>query len=439
MRLFDKFKGKIDKKYVEFSTYGGNNYYLNEKSDAIKMYEAYNLNAVFNSCVKRICNQLNTVPIGLYQGEREIKNHKILNLLQRPNLEEGKNEFFFKLAAFLLITGNSFVEMKFRDPRRSEPSEGEPVFLDVLLPQNVDICAVDDKVTGYRIVEGARQYDVKIGIRNGNLICNVIHFSQFNPINNIRGVGALLPAWLTVEQHNKGVLWNTSLFNNSARPKGILKITEDLTQDQMNMLKHDFDALYSGAINADRTPLFPKGIDFESTGMSPADMEFLQGLEFSGKMICSALGVPVDLIFGQSTYENLQTANEQMAENTTIPLINHIISELNRTLVKRYGDNLELRADVHAMPALSDKKDRLRVSLETTSFLTINEKREMLGYSPVDGGDTLFVEFGKIPLDSAADMTQNANPVDTSQQLKKMGYDENETKKMIDIIYGKIN
>jgi hypothetical protein len=70
-----------------------------------------------------------------------------------------------------------------------------------------------------------------------------------------------------------------------------------------------------------------------------------------------------------------------------------IVQELNSWLIPRYGDDtLELDFDLDEIPAMSLRRQQLFERASAAGFLTPNEKRALVGYSPVEGGDTLLVE-----------------------------------------------
>jgi len=54
-----------------------------------------------------------------------------------------------------------------------------------------------------------------------------------------------------------------------------------------------------------------------------------------------------------------------------------------------FGDKVELTYDVEAIPALAPKREALWDKVEKTSFLTLNEKRALVGYGPLAGADHL--------------------------------------------------
>lgn len=439
MSFLDYFRPKHEIKTSATSqTYVVNgNHVIGDPHDKIKMAEeGYIRNCVFYACVRRIANQLLTVPIKLMKNGKEIDVHPLLDLIKSPNLSEGYNEFMFSIASYILIYGNAYIEMAFTN-RNPDPQEGKPVYLYALDPDKIKIKPSSNGLPAAYIFENN---GLKTTFPVTNIgRSNIIHVSEFHPLNHWEGLSPLTPTAWSIDQHNAASEWNYKLLANGGKLDYLLKVSSiDLTDEQNRELKNLFQQNYSGPSNAGNTAVVDAEIEVEALGMNPKDMDWIKGYEVAAKNICISLGVPPDLIFGQATYENLESANEQMAENTTIPLIEHIISELNRGLVYRYDSNLELVCEKDMMPALMPKRDRKRDSLEKTTFLTINEKREEMGREPIEGGDTLYVDFGRVPLNQAG---QSLKPLPNDQQkyideLVNDGYEVKQAQKIAEIVYG---
>ena len=66
-----------------------------------------------------------------------------------------------------------------------------------------------------------------------------------------------------------------------------------------------------------------------------------------------------------------------------------IKGDLNQWLIPFFGENLSLNYDTDSIPALASKRESLWGKIEKVSFLTLNEKRALVGYSPIPNGDRL--------------------------------------------------
>jgi phage portal protein BeeE len=106
------------------------------------------------------------------------------------------------------------------------------------------------------------------------------------------------------------------------------------------------------------------------------------------------LGIP-----GDNTYSNYAEARLAFWEDTVIPLLDLVAADWNAWLAA--PDGLELRPDLDQVPAIVEKKARLWEMANASTDLTINERRELKGFQPIDGGDVVLVQSSQISLASA--------------------------------------
>ncbi|MCP4923776.1 MAG: hypothetical protein GY915_07090 [bacterium] len=66
-----------------------------------------------------------------------------------------------------------------------------------------------------------------------------------------------------------------------------------------------------------------------------------------------------------------------------------LTDELNRWLVPFFGSDLCLSYDIDSIPALAAKRESAWARLQNVDFLTLNEKRQSVGFPPIQGGDNL--------------------------------------------------
>jgi hypothetical protein len=199
--------------------------------------------------------------------------------------------------------------------------------------------------------------------------------------------------------------WMQALLQNSARPSGALVVSNGntLSDDNFQRLKAQIEEQYSGSGNAGRPMLLEGGLDWKAMGLSPTDMGIIESKYSSARDVALALGVPPQLlgIPGDNTYSNYAEARLAFWEDTALPMLDYIIQDWNAWLAAPYG--VEIRADVDSIPAIADKRSKLWDMANTSTDLTINERRAMKGYEPIVGGgaDTLFVASAQIPLSLA--------------------------------------
>ena len=117
--------------------------------------------------------------------------------------------------------------------------------------------------------------------------------------------------------------------------------------------------------------------------LSPRDMDFLQVKNASARDIALAFGVPPQLlgIPGDNTFSNLKEARLALWEQTILPLLSSVTDALNNWLAPMFEGDLRLSFDQDAIPVLNDKRDTYWERISNASFLSDDEKRNLLGIS----------------------------------------------------------
>jgi phage portal protein BeeE len=70
-----------------------------------------------------------------------------------------------------------------------------------------------------------------------------------------------------------------------------------------------------------------------------------------------------------------------------LPLATRIADALARWLGPGFGGDVRLAVDTDALDALSSDRAALWERVNAAEFLSVNEKRAMVGFGPVEGGD----------------------------------------------------
>ncbi len=216
--------------------------------------------------------------------------------------------------------------------------------------------------------------------------CDVFGIELFDPMNT-GGQSPLRAAATSLDLHNQGTRWAKSLLDNSARPSGALIYNggpgDRLSAEQVTRLKSELESGFTGPDRAGRPMVLEGGLDWKSMGLSPSDMDFTQGRREAARDIALAFGVPPMLlgIPGDNTYANYQEANRAFWRQTILPLVGRSARGLSRWL-SAFGDEIALRPDLDAVPALAGERAALWARLQAASFLTDAERRALAGLEP---------------------------------------------------------
>jgi HK97 family phage portal protein len=344
-------------------------------------------NAIAYRCVRMIAEAASSVPFLLYDGATEVETHPLLALLTAPNaLEDGK-ALFERWYAYLECAGNSYLE--------ALTASGEVRELHVLRPDRVRVVpGADGRPVAYTYtVNGSA---TTIAAARGTDFLPVMHAALFHPLDDFYGLSPIEAAARAIDVHNAGGAWTKSLLDNAARPSGALVYkgpdgAPGLSDEQFQRLKRELEDAYQGSGNAGRPMVLEGGLDWKSMSYAPADLDFANSRDAAAREIALAFGIPPMLlgIPGDNTFSNYREANLSFWRQTVLPLVGRTASQLTRWLGPRFGEGLRLSYDADAVDAIAADRESTWDKLNAATFLTMNEKRQAAGYSPVAGGDVL--------------------------------------------------
>lgn len=368
--------------------------------------EAYSKNVIAYQAINKIAEAIASVKFGVYRGQQELVAHPLLNLLANPNPLQSSTEYIRAKVSYLMIAGNGYEERVKVGQEVRELYQLRPDRMKVI-PSNVGV------PSGYIYTVGGQS--IKWDVDTNTLESDVRHIKLFNPLDDWYGMSPIEAGAYSIDQHNEAMAWMQALLQNSARPSGALVVSggNSLTDENFNRLKAQIEEQYSGSGNAGRPMLLEGGLDWKSMGLSPTDMGIIESKYSSARDVALAMGVPPQLlgIPGDNTYSNYAEARLAFWEDTILPLLDFIVQDWNAWLAAPYG--VEIRADVDQIPAIADKRAKLWEMANASGDLTINERRAMKGYAPIEGGDTLLVSSLEVPLNdmTSGDTTMPADQV----------------------------
>ena len=390
--------------------------------------EGFAKNAIVYRCVRLIAEASASVPWLLYDGAAEIDAHPLLDLLARPNRQQGGADFREAIAGHLLVAGNAYVEAVSVGDFGAGGAGGEGAAIRELHTLRPDRMKVVPGADGW-----PEAYEYSVGGRTVRFpvpqdgVSPILHLSLFHPLDDHYGFAPIEAAAVALDIHNAAGAWNKALLDNSARPSGALvysaKDGGNLSAEQYERLKGELESGFTGAARAGRPLLLEGGLDWKSMSLSPKDMDFLEAKNGAAREIALAFGVPPMLlgIPGDNTYANFQEANRAFWRGTVLPLVGRIAGALGNWLVPAFvgGTNGGFRAalpslrlwfDTDQVDALSADREALWARIGAADFLTVNEKRIAVGYGEMDGGERIGPLAGKAGFDPNQPRVLAGNP-----------------------------
>lgn len=356
-------------------------------SEETLINEGYITNDMVYAVATRIAKVTASLPIILTQnaeyieGKDELKTFLFENWHDNDSLEQA----LYKEVLYLLLTGDAYHYTPYEYMGAKLPIKNY-----ILPTQNVRAWRETQS-----ILSDIDRYEFNDGMKIRNIApLEIMHTHYFNPsIEGIRKAEGLSPLQagydLLKASTNRNVA-ESSLYENRGA-SGIISSKNDLilTSNDKEIIQKDLNSRIGGAKNANKIVALQGAVDYKQLGMSATDMQLLGMRAEHLRAVCGLFGVQ-SIIFGDvtsSTYANMQEAMKDFYNQTCIPLMEQILAQKNKQLVKRYnaitGLNYKIEIDSGNISAL--KQDRNAdidavLKLVQAGLITIDEARQELDY-----------------------------------------------------------
>lgn len=356
-----------------------------------------NCHTVF-ACVKQIVDAAGGIPWNLFKRpigkgskKEKIEEHGLLNLLKRPNPQDGGASFIKNTLAFYLISGNSYNLV-------SGPVEGPPKELYYSRPERMKILpgTKEEPIRGYR-------YTVNGVDRKPDFLPNeVLHLKAFHPLDDWYGLSPIRVAARQVDISDMAARWNANLLKQDCRPPGALVTEGNLDDEQFERLEKLIEKKMMGLENVGRPPIFEGGIKWESFAITPRDMDWINSDKLNSRKICSVYNVAPELIGDaeNKTYSNYKEARKALYMETILPLMDYLRDEYNNWLTPKWDEpGLFLEYNKDAIEAIKEELNAVYDRQVKAWWRTVNERRLATGDDEIGrAGDVIMVPAGLIPL-----------------------------------------
>lgn len=397
--------------------------------------ETYLKNVIAYKSIDEIAKSVASVPweqfMHLSDGGREkILDDPVINALKRPNPDEGLPSVILRATAYLVMSGNSFLE---RITPETGPNRGVIQELYSLRPDRfkLKINSGTGRLERYVYTVSGRTIDWEVDPITGQ--CDVLHLKSFHPLDDWWGAAATESAAREIDTSNAATQWNKSILDNEGRPGMVFTLIGALGEEAFDGLEKHLREDHGGAANAGKNLIITgdKGTKAEPYGWSPKDLDFNEGDLRLARKIASGYGVPPMIIGipGEATFANYKEARLAFWETTVFFYLNYFKEELNNWLFEK-DSKMFIDYNLDDVPALAVKRDMLWKRAQESDFLEINEKREMVGLEAKNGGDVILIAANMIPLGEAGEIEIEEEEEEAREDLLEQGYSDDDIDEM---------
>jgi HK97 family phage portal protein len=310
----------------------------------------------------------------------------VLDLLKHPSADKSGADFFIETLSNILLYGDSYLLVA------NEGGRAAPSALYNLHPLLVEQIYSDSKLVSYNFGSGGKKQNFIVDPVTKK--SRILHLKNYNPNNQRCGLSALSSAAKAISLHSKIMDWNKSLLKNAIRPSGALVFQDSngyLSDEQFERLQQQFYDNFSGSANSGKPLILEGGLKWQETGNAEKFEKFIELKDSSARDIAIAFNVPPQLlgITGDNTYSNMQEARLALWEENIIPLLDKYADALSSWLSYWYREDLTIDFDKESISVLTERRESLWSKIAGADFMTINEKRALVGLTPIEGGNVL--------------------------------------------------
>lgn len=273
-------------------------------------------------------------------------------LWRRPSKEWSSFQLRETLTHWALRWGNGYAEIE-RDQL------GRPFALWPIHPERVLVCRAtepDEDAYGAPIEEGDLYYEVTNGFNSGGTsgisiiaASNMFHIRGFGegPVGvNVISYASQSLGWARAAQ-----LFGATFFGNGMNPAGVVINKKPLKPDGLKKQKAEFEQLYKGPNNANRTAFLDNDADWKSIGFNARDAQLIDVHQYLVEEICRWFGVPPHKVqhLLRATFTNIESQGIEVVVDSISPWVKRFEDEAEFKLFGQNRQGLYTKIDMRGL------------------------------------------------------------------------------------------
>jgi len=329
----------------------------------------------------------------------EVTNPAFSPVLRRPNSYQTRNQFWETWVLSKLSRGNTYV-LKVRDNRNVVTA------LHVLDPTRVQPLVSDDGSVFYRISRDNLAGTDEITVPAREIIHDRMN-CLFHPLCGTPPVFASgLASMLGLNAQKASAL----LFENSSTPGGIITAPGEVSPEERQRVKEEWEARFS-RINLGRVAVLSGGAKYEKLPMTNVEVQMIENLKWSAEVVCSVYHVPPYKVGvgALPSYNNVQALNVEYYSQALQSHIEEIEEALDHALGIGWGEGLGTEFDTDTLLRM-DSVTQMDVLQKSAGILSPNEQRKKLDLVPKKGGDSPMLQQQDFSLEALAKRDAQEDP-----------------------------
>ena len=321
---------------------------------------------------------------------------ELAKLFRYPNRELSRFDLWKQTCAWWSLDGEAFWWFG------EDYSCGIPKEFYVLNPRNMQHVVNNGKVSKWVYTESGSGKPIII------LPDEIIHFKDWNPWNEFRGVSPLVSLGLEVEQDLLAARQNTGLLKEGGVPKGLLKTDQVLTENEAELLARTWDKKYGRGMK-NRVAVLGKGTEYQPLTFTPDVLKLYEMKQWNLYTLLAKYGIPprvANMQDSKSSLSGTDTDSQHRAfwNFTLIPLLKNFEEVLEVQFFRKFKLTEKGQFNLGNVPELQESEDAQSnrdIAEINAGLKTINDVLRTRGEKEKPWGDIWFRSSSLIAQDSA--------------------------------------
>lgn len=325
-----------------------------------------------------IADEISTTEINLFKrvGNSkdwvEIEEHQVLNIIEKPNNFQTKEEFLWLVSIFLLVEGEAPILMD---------SDKNPNNLVMLNPERLKIVYDAVKTIGYYVYTQTNGKIITIQPERVLFLKLPSTQTPFRGCGGARYIAQTLDIDFFIEEYLK------VFFYNDATPGAVLETDAKLTDKTIDRLRVLFNQKFKGIKNKHKMIILEQGLHWKEITAKLSELQMPNIEAGIRDKILAAYKVPKSVIgvIDDVNRANGENSDRVFARRAVKPKLKMVQSQLNQFFLPRFSEGANLWFEFEN-PVQEDEliKAQVREINIRSGVRTVNEYRTEDGLQPIE-------------------------------------------------------
>ena len=311
--------------------------------------DPYLQHAWVSVCIDILTRNVARAEFEIKKNAKTENDSKLAKLFMYPNKSLCRFDLWKQTCAWWCLDGEAFWWFG------EDYCCGIPDEIYILNPRNMQHVVEGGKITKWVYTDSATGKPVII------LPDELIHFKDWNPWNEYRGVSPLVSLGLEVEQDLLAAKQNSGLLKEGGVPKGLLKTDQILTETEAEILARTWDSKYGHGMK-NRVAVLGKGTEYQPLTFSPDVLKLYDMKQWNLYTLLAKFGIPprvANIQDSKSSLSGTDTDSQHRAfwNFTLIPLLRNYEQILEVQFFRRFNLSQTGEFNLNNIPELQESED----------------------------------------------------------------------------------